>query len=431
MRRGLAWSLIGFAVVVVLLLLLIGCSVLVGNRAKQPVKSLIVWGLWHDSEMIDPVLRKFTAQTGIKVEYKKIAAVAEYEQTILKALAERRGPDVFVIHHSWVEDKRGIMTPAPKSVIDGRAVREEFVDVVSSNLMRDGDIYALPTSVDTLALYYNKDRLGAAGVARPAMTWVDLQRDVERLTRVNRFGTIEQSAIALGTGSNINRAGDIVQALFLQSGLPIFDPQEKSVVLNNDAGIRALQFYTDFANKTKKVYTWDLAQNYSIDAFAEGKTAMMINYSYHAPTIKLKNPRLNFGVAKLPQNVDSPVVNFPNYWPWAVANTSAAPEAAWQLVRFMTNAESAAALNEKLSAPPARKDGVVQLQRDPELGVFAEQALTARSWPIVNMAATDQILVELADSVAAGTATGREALQRAQDRLNQLRKQANGLSPMF
>lgn len=429
MRPGLMWSLIGFAVVAVLLLLLIGCSVLIGNRAQPPTKPLVVWGLWHDSEMMDPVLRAFTAQTGIKVEYKKIAAVAEYETTLLKALAERRGPDIFVIHQSWVEDKRGIMTPAPKSVIDVRALSEEFVDVVTANLVRDGAVYALPTSVDTLALYYNKDLLGAAGVARPAVTWVDLQRDVERLTQVNRVGGIQQSAIAMGTGSNINRAGDIVQALFLQSGLPIFDPQEKNVVINNDAGIRALQFYTDFANKTKKVYTWDLAQNYSIDAFAEGKTAMMINYSYHAPTIKLKNPRLNFGVAKLPQNVDSPVVNFPNYWPWAVANTSAAPEAAWQLVRFMTNAESSAALNDKLSAPPARKDGVVQLQRDPDLGVFAEQALTARSWPIVNIAATDQIFAELTDSVSSGTATIREALARAQDRLNQLRKQINGLQP--
>lgn len=431
MRPGLIWGLVGFAVVAVLLVLLIGCSVLISNRAQPPTKPLSVWGLWHDSEMMDPVLRKFTAQTGIKVEYKKIAAVAEYEQTLLKALAERRGPDVFVIHHSWVEDKRGIMAPAPKSVIDGRALQEEFVDVVTTDLVRDGAIYALPTSVDTLALYYNKDLLGAAGIARLPRTWVDLLSDVERLTKVNRLGSIEQSAIALGTGSNINRVGDIVQVLLLQSGLPILDPQEKQVVINNDAGIRALQFYTDFANKTKKVYTWDLAQNYSIDAFAEGKTAMMINYSYHAPTIKLKNPRLNFGVAKLPQNVDSPVVNFPNYWPWAVSATAAAPETAWQLVRFMTNAESSAALNEKLSAPPARKDGVVQLQRDPELGVFAEQALTAKSWPVVNIAATDQVFTELTDGVASGTATIREALARAQDRLNQLRKQVNGLPPTF
>lgn len=431
MRRGLVWGLIAFGVVAFLLLLLIGCSVVFSNRAQKPTKPLVVWGLWHDSEMIDPVLRAFTAKTGITVDYKKIATVADYEQTLLKALAERRGPDVFVIHNSWVEDKRGIMAPAPKSVVDVRAVKDEFVEVVTSNLIRDGSVYALPTSVDTLALYYNKDLLGAAGVARPAATWADLQRDVERLTRVNRFGTIEQSAIALGTGSNINRVADVVQVLLLQSGLSIFDPQEKNVVINNEAGIRAIQFFTDFANKTKKVYTWDLAQHYSIDAFAEGKTAMMINYSYHAPTIKLKNPRLHFGVAPLPQNVDSPVVNFPNYWPWAVASTAVAPEAAWRLVRFMTNAESSAALNEKLSAPPARKDGVVHLERDPELGVFAEQALTARSWPIVNIAATDQVFVELTDSVANGTATIRDALQRAQDHLNQLRKNNNGLQPTF
>lgn len=387
---------------------------------KKLEKPLVVWGLWQDSTMMDPVVRAFKEKTGYEVEYKKIASVASYEKMLLEALAQGRGPDVFVIHHTWVEGKRGIMAAAPSDVIDSRALTTEFVDVVAHDLSRDGKIYALPTSVDTLALFYNKDLFNAAGVARPAATWLDLQRDVEKITRVNRIGTIEQSAIALGTGSNINRAGDLIQVLMLQSGLNIYNNEDKSIDIVNEAGERALEFYTGFANKAKRVFSWDLTQDYSIDAFSEGQTAMMVNYSYQIPVIQAKNPRLNFGIAPLPQNADSTAINFSAYWPFAVANTSAASHEAWEFIRFMTSAEMSTEINKAQQAPPARRDNVVQLSRDPVLGVFAEQALSAKTWARADISATDTIFSEMADSVVTGSATIQEAVQRAHDRLKLL-----------
>jgi multiple sugar transport system substrate-binding protein len=416
-RLGL-WLFIGMSLMT---LTGFGCrrSADTGPKTDKP---LVMWGLWHDSATVDPLVRAFKEQTGIEVEYKKIASVADYERMLLEALAQGRGPDIFVIHHTWVEGKRGIMIPAPADLVDERAVREEFVDVVAQDVVRDGVVYALPASVDTLGLYYNRDLLSAAGIARAPQTWVDLQQAIPKLTQVNRIGTIERSGIALGTGANVNRVGDIIQILMLQSGLPILDPQSQQVAMVNEVGKRALQFYTDFANKAKKTYSWDLLQDYSIDAFAEGDTAMMINYSYHLPTIKAKNPRLAFAVAPLPQNVDSKIVNFASYWPFAVANTTKAPAAAWTFVRFLTSNQAATQLNEAQNVPPARKDGVVQLQRDPELGVFAEQALSATSWPRIDITATDKIFAEMVDSVVTGVATVDQALQRGQDRLNQLYK---------
>jgi hypothetical protein len=106
----------------------------------------------------------------------------------------------------------GLPAAAPTSVVDERAVREEFVDVVAQDVVRDKKVYALPTSVDTLALYYNKDILNAGRVPKPPETWTQVQQMVESLTRVNRSGAIDQSAAALGTASNINRGMDILQA---------------------------------------------------------------------------------------------------------------------------------------------------------------------------------------------------------------------------
>lgn len=388
-------------------------------------QKIIMWGLWQDSAMMDPVIRAFKDQTGITVEYKKIASVAEYEKTLLEALAQGRGPDIFVIHHTWVEGKKGLMSPAPAEVVDERAVREEFVDVVASDVIRAGSVYALPTSVDSLALYYNKDILAASGIAQPPRTWEEVQRAVERITSITTVGTIQQSGIALGTGSNINRASDIIQLLMLQSGLPIIDPSSGSARLANEAGGRVLTFYSDFANRAKRVYTWDITQHYSLDAFTEGKTAMMINYSYTLPTVRAKNPRLHFGVAPLPQLTDTPTskqISFAAYWPFAVSNTSRAPLAAWQFVRFLTSKPIADAIDKAQGVPPARRDSVVESARDPILGVFAEQALVATSWPRIDIVATDAIFVDMLDSVTTGQARLTDALRRAEDRLNQLTK---------
>lgn len=398
-----------------------GCRSSVGP-GEQLDSGLTVWGLWQESADMDKIAEAFTKQTGVKVNYKKIASVATYEKTLLEALAQGRGPDVFVIHHTWVEGKRGLLSPAPSDVIDERSARDEFVDVVVADAVRDGLVYALPTSVDTLALFYNKDLLAAAGVAQPPTTWDEMQRDVQKITKVTRLGVIQQSALAAGTAANVNRAPDLLQLLMLQSGLTIVDAKNKQADVAGDVGERALTFYTDFANKSKQVYTWDLQQDFSLDAFAAGKTAMTFNYSYHIPTIKAKNPRLNFATAAMPHIADGRVMNFASYWPFAVSTTSRAPVTAWKFIRFLTSKEAAAVLNKAQGVPPARRDSISDVDRDPLLGPFAEETLTAVAWPRVDIVASDAIFNRMIDDVVTGAASTVDALHRASDQLNQLTK---------
>ncbi|MEX0649695.1 MAG: extracellular solute-binding protein [Candidatus Andersenbacteria bacterium] len=396
-----------------------GCRRPQGGLGDSTSQKLVVWGLWQESADMDAVVKAFQEQTGVGVEYKKIGSVATYEKTLLGALAEGRGPDVFVIHHTWIEGKRGLLSPAPSEVINLRQLKDEFVSVVEEDVVRDGLIYALPTSVDTLGLYYNQDLLSAAGVARPPRTWQDFQRTIESITKVSRLGIIEQSGAAIGTASNVNRAGDILQLLMIQSGLDVIGSTGR-IDIDNEAGEKALIFYTDFSNKSKKVYTWDLTQDFSIDAFAAGKTAIMLNYSYHLPTLKAKNPRLRFGIAPMPQIADSTPVTFASYWPFAVSPSSQAPQAAWQFVRFLTSAPIAQIINDAQGAPPALRESIVAARSNPELGVFADQALLATSWPRVDIVATDAIFNAMIDEVVTGSITVKDALRRAQDQLQQL-----------
>lgn len=411
-------------------LIIVSALALTGFGCRQPqavrqttTTSLVVWGLWQDSDVMGPILRSFKDQTGIDVQYKKIGSVGSYEKELVAALAEGRGPDVFVINNTWVEAKRRLMSPAPAEVVSSRDVQNEFVDVVDKDVSRAGFVYALPTSVDTLAMFYNKDLFNSAGIAQPPKTWAEFQNAVIRLTKVSNLGVIGQSAVALGTASNVNRAPDILQMLMMQSGLPILDASqaERRVNIANDIGVRALTFYTDFSNKSKQVFTWDITQDYSIDAFSQGKTAMLFNYAYQIPTIKAKNQRLPFALAGVPQvGGNAKQVTFASYWPFAVSASSKSPQASWQFVRFLTSKPVADTVNKAQGVPPARRDAITQYASDPSMGVFAEQALQAVSWPRVDIVETDAIFNAMIDKVATGGVAIQEVLKQSQDQLQRL-----------
>src|SRR5690606_13880563 len=92
----------------------------------------------------------------------------------------------------------------------------------ATDFVKDNRIYAIPLAVDLLALYYNKDLLGSAGISQPPATWPVLVQDTQKLTKVSQPGQFTVSGIALGTSANVNRAVDILNLLMLQNGTQFY-----------------------------------------------------------------------------------------------------------------------------------------------------------------------------------------------------------------
>lgn len=405
-----------------------GCA----RPTRAPGPNLTVWGVYDDAETMRPLLQAFDqAQKGqrVKVEYKKISPPGQYEEILSTALREGRGPDVFLIHVSWVPRWAGSLLPAPQDRVPVRAVREEFVDTVAEDLVVDGRVYGLPLTVDSLALFTNKDLFNTTGIARPPKTWSEVHEVVKRTTLFNAQETsqIDRHGITLGAGRNVNRAPDILSAILLQNGVAFFNDRGEVEFGDSPPARDALRFVTDFANPRKDIYTWQLTSDYSIDAFAEGEAAMMVNYSYQIPTIRAKNPRLNFAIAPLPQLDQADPrfrVTYASYWAFAVSRQSPNPVAAWDFVRFLTSADSARAYLKQSGYPPARTDLIPEFKNNPFTGVFAEQALIARTWHQPDNRVVDRVFAEAMDDVVAGRDTVEDALRRAAE---QIQAAANAL----
>jgi len=403
----------------------------VGGGTLQTA-TLEFWGVFDDRNAFEKVISDFQTQNpGIKVLYQQFS-YEEYEKKLIDSLAAGTGPDIVMLHNTWLP-KHGDKLKALPDKIPGQKLplmtiqdyRTNYVDVAFNDFVFNNQIYGLPLYVDTLALFYNKDILNSAGIARPPQDWEEINADVETITRLDGNGQITQSAAAIGTARNINRSTDLLSALMIQTGVIMTDADNRTAsfagrVNNIPAGESALRYYTDFANPSVRTYTWNDAQHYSIDAFIEGKTAMMFNYAYEVGVLKNKSPRLNFGVAPMPQVSSTDVRNYANYWGVGVPTNSKFPNESWKFMAYLTSKEGAQSYLSASLRPSARRD-LIDLQRsDLDLGTFAVQALSARSWYQIDNSAIETIFADMVDDVNFGRSSVKESLENAESRVNVL-----------
>ena len=138
-----------------------------------------------------------------------------------------------------------------------------------------------------MLLFFFMDLMNAAGIAVAPSTWSEFQEAVIALTQFNADGVITQSGAGIGTSENIERAADLIALLMMQNGTQMVDDRGRAVFdevpeggeRGTLPGLDAVRFYTDFANPTKEVYTWNEDQPDSFEAFTNGTTAMFFGYA--------------------------------------------------------------------------------------------------------------------------------------------------------
>jgi multiple sugar transport system substrate-binding protein len=427
------YLVIGGAVLVIFILI-IASILLVGNqgggRQNQEQIELVWWKTFQDSNQMNTLIEQYQkARPNVTIKYTK-KSITDYETDLLNAFASGNAPDIFTIHNDWLPKHMDKMAPMPNALMTERQYRDTFVDVAADDFVKDGKIYGVPLSVDVMALFYNKDILGSAGIFNPPVTWRDVVSASQKITRQDNSGNFVRSGIALGTSNNVNRAADAIMLLMLQQGAIFYNEDFTSAQFdrpiradnqNINPGAMALDFYTQFARPSNKAYTWNSKADNSVDAFAQGKLGMMLSYSYMLPTIKDKAPNLNWGVVPVPQiDTTGLKVNFANYWGEAVSKNSKNQEYAWDFLNFITQAEALGPYLETVNAPAPRRDLLSTQANDVELGVFAESALTAKSVYKSDAAKFESIFLKMIDDVVLRNFDPDNAVTDAVSQVNQI-----------
>jgi len=431
------------------------------TTTAPPEVDLTIWRVFDDADSFESIITAYeTMHPNVSIEYKKLR-YDEYPTELVRAFAAGQGPDIFSVHNTWIGEYMDLMQPMPSSVtvtnqetqgtvsrkvvyvqkqnptMSVRELESKYVEQVASDVVRDyqatdksdveSRIFGLPLSVDSMVLFYNKDLLDAAGIATPPATWTEFQADVIKLTKYDSKGEVTQSGAAMGLGDNVERSADILSLLMMQNGTAMTDERGRvafNVVpegLADDVnpGLDAVRFYTDFANPTKEVYTWNGSYTNSFEAFTTGQTAMMLGYSYYMPLIRTAAPKLNWSMSSVPQ-VEGRVVNYANYWVESVAKSTKNANYAWDFLLFAASEEQVQSYLASANKPTALRALIGNELEDAEMGIFAEQTLTAKSWYKGNdINATEEALRALITQVLDGTVEPEKAITSAALKVNQ------------
>lgn len=468
-RRSTELSSAAAALAAIAALLLSGAGCTKGVSADVVAATrpftLQFWGVFDDSDAYEPIIAKYRAlRPHITVEYRKLRP-EEYERELINALAEDKGPDIIMVHNTQMAEYQSKLLPLPASLklpvreqqgtiqkqvvtvlrqvpsLSIRQLQSQFVDVVANDVVLPNEetttggnrqtvnrIWGLPLSVDTLALFFNKTLLNKAGIPEAPRSWVDVQAAAKnkKLTIYDASQRITQSAIAMGSANNVERAVDVLQLLMMQNrtvmaddtGDVAFNRRPESAVGELNPGAEASVFYTDFANPVKEVYTWNDTMPSSLEAFAGGRTAMFLGYSYHLPLIRARAPKLEVGIAPIPQIGEE--VNFANYWVNAVSKKSEHPDEAWDFVQFMAAQDQAKTYLDATKRPTALRALVSAQREDLDVGVFAAQALTAKSWyKGLDAAAMETAFKDLIRDVLANPSNPQQWVEIAAQKIEQ------------
>lgn len=410
------------AVFIVLLLGSIFLGIIPGLRqktVKPPQVKIVVWGV-EDRNNFDSGIQAYQAlRPNVQVDYKEIDP-ENYENELINALAANRGPDVFMFHSDWLPKHYDKTVAVGDTQFTLSQFQKTFPKVAEQDFAPDRVIYALPLYIDTLALYYNQDIFDSSGVALPPTTWSDFQNLIPKLRRLDKSGNIIQEAAAIGGSlKSIDMAVDLLELLMIQSGTQMTDDSFNKASFadrrNDFPGLQALEFYTKFSDPESVYYTWNDKLN-AMESFTGGKTAMMFGYNRQKRDIKEKNPFLNFRAIAAPQiNSLGTKINVADYWGLAVSKKSQWPEWGWDLIIYLTTNEIVASNYLDASGnSPALKTLIDKYLNDPELGTFAQQALTARSWPQIDSSAISSIFSQMIEAVINKKLDAETAIDQAE-----------------
>lgn len=382
------------------------------EQAVKPIK-LEYWTVYNDVEELEKLIKEYqTLRPYVSVNIRQLS-YDEFDAKFTSALADDVAPDLVSQHITWLTKNKNRLATMPASVkmaryydpgqfqdtqivVDTIAmptktfVEKNMVKSVYENVVKDNEIYGLPMAVDSLAIYYNQDLLDRAGVAEIPTDWEKFIGAVKATTKFDKAGNIIQSGVALGTASNITNYFDILSLFMMQSGVKMTENGKVSFAnglkgaTRDHPTLKAIDFYTSFAQQTKEVYSWNNQKSDSFTEFTRGNSAFYVGYAYDYPTIKKVAPQLNIKIMPMFQlNPENPS-NIANYWVESVVNKSKHKNEAWDLVRFLTSAETVKKYTDATFRPSPYRSQIAEQQKNEEMSSFATQALFAENWYIGN-----------------------------------------------
>lgn len=410
-----------------------------GNKGEQALSGVVIWGTLPQ-EIFNNLLDISTdGDPAVKVGH--VTYIEKdpetFDEEFVNALAEGRGPDVVLLRENQIIKNESKLLKIPFDIYDLNSYQNLFVDEANI-LVTAGGYLGVPYMIDPLVLYYNRDILNSNGIARVPNTWTELLSIAPKLNIVDANFNVSKSAIALGEIDNIKSSKEILWTLLLQAGGQLITrvlDQDGQIYYQSQIGNSgqytnvpaetALNFYTQFSNPSKTIYSWNRSMPNSQDYFLAGNSAFYLGFASEIDDLNIKNPNLNFNVAEVPQAKDADrKVTYGKLYFFGVSRNSANALSAWQTMLLLTDADLQSKLSSITGLPSVRRDLLTSGNPSNSYDlIFRKSVLYSNAVLEPGAKVGDKVVSEMVKSIISGEEDLAGAINRAEKQLeNELEK---------
>ncbi|MGQ9700641.1 MAG: ABC transporter substrate-binding protein [Candidatus Bipolaricaulaceae bacterium] len=301
----------------------------------------------EEEELLASALAEFSKlHPDIIVKYEPITE--EYWAKILTMVSAGTEPDIYYmdIFQFPFYVTKGVLLPLDELMAQAGVKREEFIDTLINAFTWEGKTYGIPKDFNTLALFYNKKMFADAGLAEPTddWTWEDLKAAAKALSKP------AENIYGFGVPPDPGRFPVFV----FQNGGHIMTADFTDTLLDSPEAIEAAKFYTSFRAEGIGAIPADVGVGWQGEAFAKGNFAMVLEGGWLIPYLTKNFPEVEFGAVTPPAGPKGEG-NLIFTVAYVISKNCKNPEAAWEVINYLTSLENQTTVLHSGFALPSRK----------------------------------------------------------------------------
>ncbi len=391
------------------------------NNTDEIKYAKYIAGTWSEEHPTSPV------------KYQPVPEGQSSEEVILAAVVGKTTPDIY--SNMWQGDVEVYAQAGVLIALDTLEGFNEYIyDRCDSTVIKeitslDGHIYQIPWKINPIMLIYNENIIKDLELEEIPATYNEyfsasdkFQTDIDGDGYVDRwFGYAEVQVTWW------QRFFDFYPLYLAASGgAPLIE--NNRAVFNNKYAVNVFKFLRELYEKQ---YFSQERLSARQDVFLDGVIATRFTGPWeiaHAEKFKKKEFKYSFSSLPVPEDHEGPVYTYCDPKNIVIFNTCPDPNAAWDFIKFMTNADNDLKFLEITSQLPRRKqidtDPVYRdyFSSNPKMEVFAKQANYVKgtdTTPVLKEV-FDIISQEYEACVVYGTKSPEDAVAAAAESVNLL-----------
>jgi len=407
------------------------------TNAARPYAGVVLNALMEavpDTDVIEELLPEFEKKTGIKVNFEKVQYMTMHEKLVPQLIApEGSGSyDFLEVDNYWVGEfvSGGWLFPIDDRIASTPSVSLEnyipsLVDLVG---VVDGVAYMLPMWTYPFGLVYRKDIVDSpefqnAYQQKFGRPW-RIPQSVPEYAEVVKLAKEVTPPGVYGCAMQAARIDPIVMEwinyLFSMGG-DVYDRTTWEPVINNEAGVKALEIYVDLVKNAAQPGATGSNFDDMANVFSQGRAVFAIAHNFLM--FWLEDPTVSKVAGKIEFTVMPGGRGQLGAWGWAIPKSSPNPDAAWEFISWVESKEIAykRAMAGGMPTQGWIYDDPEFLKKYPWQKVGKKIIAQAKPLPIISRSTQMvEIIGENLSAAVIGELTPREALDRAARQLAEL-----------